>query len=861
VKRRRWPVRYQFAVIVVAPLLALAAVSAWQISGALRRAAQAREVKREVTFAASAASLLQQLQRERGLSAGYLGSGYRIGLDDRLLTQRAEVDAAAKAFDAAVNAADSETVPPSVETALDQAETALLGLAGERRTMENQTLDLTGVLAYYTGVIGKLLAVDQAMSSTISDPETARIATAFVDLSEGEESAALEAGFMHSVFYERRFGPGDYGNLLSIVADQASWLEQFRATAAPEVVTYYDQHVAGPAVNRADTLLTQALAEGAQGQAMTIQPADWWSATTAETNLMSDVGLRMIADLRGRASAAANGADAAVGVYTAITLLVMGLSFALSTFLSRRMARALRGLRDAAHDAADVRLPAVVAALGEGRDVDVAREAEPVHIHTNDEIGDTAHAFNRVHDVAMRLTVEQAGLRRSLGDTLLNLAHRSQTLIHQQLELIDEMERSEADGARLASLFRIDHLATRMRRHTEDLIVLSGATPSRGWSAPVPMHDVVRGAVAEVESYSRVTAIRIPEVAVVGHAVGDLVHLLAELIENGARFSPPHTPVTITAAAVSRGYAIEIEDRGLGMTPADLARYNERLADPPVFDLSTSDRLGLHVVGQLAARRSIRVSLRDSAFGGVTAVVLVGPELIRPIEEVAVADEVAAAMPSRSVADGDERNGAGMARPADGFPDGAAADRFPWPAPAGANGLGTGVGDVGGAGRPEPARDVAGREVLAPLPVRSPGQHGRARRSPTRDTRAGSSEARRAGGGPAEALPGPVTADGLPRRVPRQHLAPELRRDSGTGSGGERRRSPEVGRPSPEEIQELLSGYQSGFERGRSEWRDHSVAGADGQVTDRAVSGSDTENVVADRVLDHPQKAFHRSWR
>jgi len=893
----------------MAPLVALVVASALQAYAALNRAADAGRVKQGAAFAVSVNALVHELQRERGLSGGYVGSGYQTGLD-KVTAQRTKADEALNAFDTQAVEVRSSHAAASAQAALGDAETALQGLAGQRRAIDRKALDVAGTLSYYTGTIAKLLAVDRAMSTAIDDPEAAQIATAFVDLSESKEFTALERGFMNSVFSAGRFGPGDYGRLLTLVAEQDAWSALFRSTADPAVVRYADQQVTGPAVKRAAELRAQALAEGADGRELTVGPAEWWSVMTTKIDLMRDVELRLTEDLRGRADAVSTDANAALARDVTATLVVMGLSLALSAVTARRMARRLRRLRDAAHAAADVRLPAVVAALGEGRDVDVAKETEPVHIDTDDEIGETAHAFTRVHSVAVQLTVEQAGLRRSLSDTLLNLARRSQTLIHQQLELIDEMEHSESDGTKLASLFRIDHIATRMRRHTEDLIVLSGATPSRGWSAPVLLRDVVRGAIAEVESYSRVKAVRLPEIAVVGHAVGDLLHLLAELIENGTRFSPPDAPVLITAGEVGKGYVIEIEDRGLGMIPSDMARHNERLDDPPAFDLSTSDRLGLHVVARLAARHSIRVCLRDSVFGGVTAVVLVGHDLIRPVEDVPGAeheapDTGASGMPDRGAAGGapqtaggligDEGRRAGAARPGGGT---GGWDRLA-AAPARAAGvLDAGAGRTAGMSGPRPqlaaAGGAGGRALAASVDLGPAGTSGDRRptsppssasRVPGAGGAVGSHPPGRAAGGPAEAVPDGMTADGLPRRVPRKHLTAELRREPEGTIGGIQMAGPlaapssEAAAPSPEEIRAMLSGYQAGFDRGQSDRLEHQAAQVGGQaydhwrrrpgaqrdVDDRDVDdrnvGPEATHTVADRVLDYPTKVIRRSLR
>ncbi len=213
----------------------------------------------------------------------------------------------------------------------------------------------------------------------------------------------------------------------------------------------------------------------------------------------------------------------------------------------------------------------MVQRLQHGEKVDVDNEAPPLDFG-KDEIGQVGEAFNEVQSTAIRVAVEQAELRRSVRDVFLSLARRSQALLHRQLGLLDVMERRATDAEELAELFRIDHLATRMRRNAENLIVLSGATAGRAWRRPVPMVDVLRGALAEVEDYTRVTVLPVVPASLVGRAVGDVIHLLAELIENAVSFSPPQTVVRVGGSVVGNGFAIEIEDRGLGMSDADRAR-------------------------------------------------------------------------------------------------------------------------------------------------------------------------------------------------------------------------------------------------------------------------------------------------
>ncbi len=212
----------------------------------------------------------------------------------------------------------------------------------------------------------------------------------------------------------------------------------------------------------------------------------------------------------------------------------------------------------------------------------------------------------------MQSAVEEASVRRGINEVFLNIARRSQTLLHRQLALLDKMERRETEPEELEDLYRVDHLATRMRRHAEDLVILAGAAPGRGWRNPVPVIDVVRGAISEVEDYKRVDIRGMQSSAVLGRAVGDVIHLLAELLENAASFSPPHTRVQVAGQVLPNGYAIEIEDRGLGMSAEAVEEANRKLLEPPDFDPADSARLGLFVVAQLANRHGIRVSLRPS---------------------------------------------------------------------------------------------------------------------------------------------------------------------------------------------------------------------------------------------------------
>jgi signal transduction histidine kinase len=450
--------------------------------------------------------------------------------------------------------------------------------------------------------------------------------------------------------------------------------------------------------------------------------------------------------------------------------------------------RQLERLRKSAHDLADKRLPGVVERLGRGEKVDVRAEAPPLEFG-NDEVGQVGHAFNSVQETAIRTAVEQAELRRGIRDILLSLARRSQALVHRQLTLLDGMERREDDSKELEDLFHVDHLATRMRRNAENLIVLSGATPARGWRRPVPMIDVVRSSVAEVEDYTRVTVMPMGDVALAGRAVGDIVHLLAELIENAVSFSPPYTQAQVSGHPVAHGYVVEIEDRGLGMTDEILADINERVTDPPEFNLSSSAHLGLYVVGRLAMRYDVRVSLKHSSYGGTTAVVLIPGELIvqgtgaeplTPARGVPVAVG-AGGITATSYGDVRVATEAAVLEPPALAGPGEAETTAPAEAPPAETSLPDEV----------PAAPAETSGTLPPLP----------RRTSTAPPEA-----------PAAPAATQTTPGGLPVRVPQASITPALRTDGAANAAAD-----EPDGPTPEAVRKSFGGLQAGTRRGRTD--------------------------------------------
>ncbi|MGV9616308.1 sensor histidine kinase [Nocardia xishanensis] len=317
----------------------------------------------------------------------------------------------------------------------------------------------------------------------------------------------------------------------------------------------------------------------------------------------------------------------------ALTLL----AFLSALLLANRFIGRMQRLRRDTLELADERLPETIRQLGEGADVD-ARELARLD-YGGDEIGQVADAFNRAHQAAVSAAVAEAKTRAGVAAVFLNIAHRNQVMVHRQLALLDKAERQEEDPDRLDVLFQLDHLATRARRNAENLVILGGEQPGRRWRNPVPLVEVVRSAVAESLDYTRIQIGKLPDVRVSGAAVADVMHLIAELTDNATAFSPPESRVEVTGTLVGKGVAVEIIDQGLGMPEAELAERNASLASPPDFSvatLSSDARLGLFVVGKLAARQGISVRLTESDYGGVRAIVLVPTAVIATGQELPV---------------------------------------------------------------------------------------------------------------------------------------------------------------------------------------------------------------------------------
>ncbi|MFE7122366.1 sensor histidine kinase, partial [Streptomyces sp. NPDC057654] len=353
----------------------------------------------------------------------------------------------------------------------------------------------------------------------------------------------------------------------------------------------------------------------------------WQAATGPVLDDLRRMGADAADRYQDRVKPVADGVLLKAGAAGVLGFIALAVSLIISTRIGRSLIRDLRRVRKEAHEVSGVRLPSVMRRLAAGEQVDVETEAPRLE-YGQDELGQVGQALNTLQRAAVEAAVKQADMRRGVSEVFVNLARRSQVLLHRQLTLLDTMERRTEDTDELADLFRLDHLTTRMRRHAEGLVILSGAAPSRQWRKPIQLMDVVRAAVAEVEDYERIEVRRLPRLAVSGPAVADITHLVAELLENATVFSPPHTAVQVVGERVSNGFTLEIHDRGLGMAPDVQLEANLRLAETPEFELSDTDRLGLFVISRLARRQGVRVSLQPSPYGGTTAVVLIPEALL-----------------------------------------------------------------------------------------------------------------------------------------------------------------------------------------------------------------------------------------
>ncbi|MFH8795415.1 nitrate- and nitrite sensing domain-containing protein [Streptomyces sp. NPDC017941] len=511
------------------------------------------------------------------------------------------------------------------EERLSVALDAFKGLDALRRTVEEGTISREKALKMYTRLTDPCFGFLMTLNA-LDDVGVTAEGRALVGVGQARELLSREDALIGSALVAGSVTRGEIRQVTDMAAQRSLLLDNSLAQLPDDERARFERYWNGAETSRLRDA-EESLVESGSGTPRGISTGDWNREARKVLAGLADRSDAAIDRLRERARPEAVSVIVQLAVIGVLGLLAVIFSLFLSIRVGRSLIRDLRRLRLEAHEASGVRLPGLLRRLAAGEQVDVETEA-PRLSYDKDEIGQVGQALNTLQRAAVEATVKQAHLRRGVSEVFVNLARRSQVLLHKQLTLLDTMERRTEDTDELADLFRLDHLTTRMRRHAEGLVILSGAAPSRQWRKPVQLMDVVRAAVAEVEDYERIEVRRLPRIAVTGPAVADLTHLLAELLENATVFSPPHTAVQVLGEHVANGFTLEIHDRGLGMASEALLDANLRLAETPEFELSDTDRLGLFVVSRLAQRQRVRVSLQPSPYGGTTAVVFIPDTLL-----------------------------------------------------------------------------------------------------------------------------------------------------------------------------------------------------------------------------------------
>ncbi|MBB5776257.1 sensor histidine kinase [Nonomuraea jabiensis] len=571
------------------------------------------------TLGVTSTDLGLQLQAERVRSAETLTTRK---LTSVLSAQRARTDRSVTDFKLAVMEAGG-SVGDDLRLPLDTLESAVGRLPAIRADIDGGLGSRLAGLNAYNRILDAIFTLYDHLVS-VSDLTIFQQASSLQAMGMAREYIAREHALVIGALADRRLTPPEVSAFTEYAASRKFLHSRGLAGLDVSLRRPYEQVFASEPFQTFATLEARIIKTGSPPPTA----EGWTEAVDKLTARLDQLGSSSAGVLATRTSEAATSTVVKISIAGGVGLIAVLASIIISVRFGRRLAGELAGLRTAAIELSQSRLPDIVERLRKGEEVDVRKEAKAIRVHGSAEITDVARAFGSVQRTAVTAAVGQAAMRRGVGQVFLNLARRKQGLLHRQLSLLDAMQRRTHDPDRLEELFRLDHLTTRMRRHAESLMILSGSAPGRAWRKPVPVIDIVRAAIAEIEDYTRVTVEGMPVAAVDGTAAADLTHLVAELVENATIYSPPDTTVQVRGDLVSNGYVIEVEDRGLGLSVAEYSAFNTRMAAPPEFDLADSDRLGLFVVAKLAERYGIKVLLRASPFGGTTAIVLVPRSMV-----------------------------------------------------------------------------------------------------------------------------------------------------------------------------------------------------------------------------------------
>ncbi len=647
-----WRVRWRLAAVIAVPTLTAAVLGALTIYGDVNNWQATGRVQHLAQLNADTIKLSQALEDELNISAAYAATrGNNADLVGPLKQAQDVTTSAANAVvsdsaGVAGQAGLAAGYQPGTVQDLNAVLASINDLANDRKGVIETSFPASEVVRVYSeNLITPANTFSAAIGTGANDATLQGDITTLGALLRNENQVSVQRAILYAALVSPQgtLRSEDLTNLQQASEQAKADLADFDASSDTAEQQFYSNTVSGNPVDVAssDEILAEQMATNEPTVPLTstgqLNPGNWNGDMTAYIGDTRTVADQLTAAVSSRASTLRSQATEELLVTSLVTLLLLLLVLLVSTTVARSLIRPLRKLRTDALDVAGHRLPEMVRRLSQSEGTDEGVEIEPIGVTSTDEIGEVARAFDQVHREAVRLAADEAMLRGNLNAMFINLSRRSQSLIERQLSLIDSLEQSEQDPGRLSSLFRLDHLATRMRRNSENLLVLAGHEVTRRWSQPVPLVDVLRAAISEIEQYERVVLNVQPGIVVVGQAVNDAVHLVAEIVENATTFSPEDTQVYVSGQPLSSGgVLLDITDNGVGISDQEMSHANWRLDNPPVVDVAVSRRMGLFVVGRLAARHGVRVRLRHAQAGGLTALIwlpdtVAAPEVAPPL--------------------------------------------------------------------------------------------------------------------------------------------------------------------------------------------------------------------------------------
>ncbi|MBM7771577.1 signal transduction histidine kinase [Actinokineospora baliensis] len=626
---RNWRLRTKLVAVLLVPVITAVALGVLRATNELDRAETFDQAATAVTATLDVVALVHEMQSERNVMVAYVAGG-RAGDLSQVQGQIQKTNATLTRLNQAVT-----KVSTGNGQLLDTLADRLAAVEAVRSAAISSSYPDVGVYSSYTSLLEAVLAAGSEFTASLAQPEIARLAAASLSIVEAKEFLGRQNSILMIAGARNLFPSSMLDQARAAEASYNASIANFRANADISEAQFFSDTFSGAEVDDRERIKQTAFVHADAGDPnLGIQMDQLVADAKATATALQKVEVSLLGKLRSLATKAADAAKTNAWRDAVIVLVAILLALIVTFIVSRSMLVPLRVLRRDALDVANRRLPETVQRiLADPDPVEASKNAvEPVPVFTREETGQLARSFDAVHEQAVRMATEQALLRDNINSIFVNLSRRSQTLVERQLSLIDRLEQDEQDPDQLASLFELDHLATRMRRNSESLLVLSGSGLSRQLSRPVPAAEVVGAAVSEVEQYARIEVLSAPEVSVQGRAVSDLVHLIAELLDNATSFSEPEKKVYVRMAVTrKKELAVQITDSGVGMSDEEIETANGRLADPPDIDVAVTRRMGLYVVARLAKRHDIKVRLRDNEDieGGLIARITVPANLVQ----------------------------------------------------------------------------------------------------------------------------------------------------------------------------------------------------------------------------------------